>query len=254
MADPVKNESSTIMSTPEAKNTGASGKTSQNNKVLVSSPFMELLIGGPYTKNGKEHRYGHAALRVFINKNREFVYDYGRYGETWGLANSKGEGILRVWTSSKHYITNENALGRTTEGFLYYLEPNQAEAIVSFFDGKISKLKSRDEKKDPKTKSIVMKSYKIAENYHAVSSNCTTTSISGTKKSGKNILYKPSEYREFRGLNFVERQLAKIQTYPEYGIFMPFDVQAMLEGAKTNVKEGGAISVYDKKITYRKKP
>ncbi len=39
---------------------------------------VELVIGKPYTKNGKEHPYGHVAIRVH-GEGYNYVFDFGRY-------------------------------------------------------------------------------------------------------------------------------------------------------------------------------
>lgn len=87
---------------------------------------MELLVGGPYTRDKEEHLFGHAALRVVVG-SKDITYDFGRYGKTWGTFDSEGEGVLNVWTSFKTYISGENSLGRTTTGFVYNLERSKAE-------------------------------------------------------------------------------------------------------------------------------
>jgi len=70
-----------------------------NSPIMYLDPNgeqTEILIGGPY----KNHLYGHVALRVFgyteDGTRYDCVYDFGRYGKTWGFQNSKGEGQLRV--------------------------------------------------------------------------------------------------------------------------------------------------------------
>jgi len=237
----------THLSQSEAKNTGASGDTTKTNTVVVSRPFMEILIGGPYTKNRKDHTYGHAALRVFIAEGQEFVYDYGRYGKTWA-GGSEGEGILRFWNSFSAYITGENALGRTTVGFVYYLEKQQAEAIVNYFGGVIAAGKQQGQPKKNEKDVVVVTTYRLANDYHAIQSNCVTISLDGTKASGINVYHNPEKYQELRGMSWTEKLAAKTQSYPKNAIFMPFDLQEMLEGAKT----GGAKNSYNRRETYKK--
>jgi hypothetical protein len=172
MAEPKISDTSTL-GVHEAKQKGALGKTSRKNDIVVSRPFMEILIGGPYAFDGEDHTYGHVALRVFMKNEREFVYDFGRYGLKWNLG-SEGEGILRVWTSFQQYITSENFLGRTTDGFLYHLDEKEAEAIISYFEYKVNGIKIRKQRKDnpndPNGK-VIMKEYRLSENYHAVNSS-----------------------------------------------------------------------------------
>jgi hypothetical protein len=44
---------------------------------------MEILVGGPYTRDKEEHPFGHAALHVVVG-SKDITYDFGRYGKTWG--------------------------------------------------------------------------------------------------------------------------------------------------------------------------
>lgn len=67
---------------------------------------LQILVGGPYTFAGEEHRYGHTALRV-KNKKFDLTYDFGRYGRVTGDFGAEGEGILRIWSSFPDYIKGE---------------------------------------------------------------------------------------------------------------------------------------------------
>ncbi|TWD51581.1 hypothetical protein [Pseudomonas sp. SJZ131] len=219
-----------------AKNAGAPGKTTKTNQVVVSGSYMEILIGGPYARDKEEHLFGHAALHVFVGGN-DFIYDFGRYGRTWGNFDSEGEGVLNVWTSFKTYISGENSLGRVTTGFVYNLDKAKAQAIVAYFDGVIA------QKKEIRKKTAAVTRYVLLGDYHPTVNNCTTVTIDGAKISGKPIVQNPSEYSEMRGLSWVERQAARTQKSTQDGIFMPADLQAMLEG-NTEAR-------YDKKNIYK---
>jgi hypothetical protein len=229
----------------EANKDGASGVTSQETVVVVSRSFMEILIGGPYMQGSEEHTYGHAALRVFVSNEREFVYDYGRYGKK-SITGSEGDGILRVWTSAEKYIISENSYKRITEGYIYPLAVNEAEAIILYFESRLASAKFRKERKDGE--GVFMREYQLLEDYHAVQSNCTTVTMSGAKRSGVNIVHHPTKYLSYRGLSWAERQAAKTYDLPEGGVFMPADLKAMLEGAKAD----SVPRAYGKKEIYGK--
>lgn len=222
--------------TQSAKNTGVSGKTTKTNQVVVSGAYMEILVGGPYTRDKEEHPFGHAALHVVVG-SKDITYDFGRYGKTWGTFDSEGEGVLNVWTSFKAYISGENSLGRTTTGFVYFLDNAKAEAVIAHFDAVIA------QQKEQRRKTASSARYVLPSNYHPTTNNCTTVTIAGAKVSGKSILYNPSKYNEMRGLSFIERQAARTQSSPQDGIFMPADLQAMLEA--------NAEAPYDKKNVYK---
>ena len=103
--------------------------TGRLTTIQVRLASIEILIGGPYTKEGKEHTYGHAALRVTTTA-ADRVFDYGRYGREWGFGDSEGDGMLRVWTDFNAYIAGENSYGRVTTGFLYEVPEARAEAVI----------------------------------------------------------------------------------------------------------------------------
>lgn len=233
MVQPTKTNSTT----QAAKNTGASGKTTKTNQVVVSGAYMEILVGGPYKWDGVVHPYGHAALRIVVG-SKDVVYDFGRYGLTWGPFDSEGEGLLNVWTSFRGYISNENRYGRTTTGFVYYLDSQKAEAVNAHFAEIIASRKKVKEKFATSTR------YLLPKDYHPTTYNCTTMTIEGAKVSGKSIIQNPGQYAEMRGLSWIEKQATRTQNLPENGIFMPADFQAMLEG--------NTEAHYDKKNVYKK--
>lgn len=121
-----------VTPTNEKKNSVVDDKLRPTSK-------LELLVGGPY----EGHVYGHTALRVKTSK-MECIYDFGRYRNVYreeiglgvvlsGADSPRGEGILRVWSNFNTYIAEENALNRTTWGYLYFVFDHQAEAVISFF-------------------------------------------------------------------------------------------------------------------------
>lgn len=142
---------------------------------------IHILIGEPYVKDGEEHRYGHAALRVKTTKS-DTTYDFGRYGSRSGIFEESGEGILRIWSDFNAYIKGENALNRTTTGFVYYVFDYQANAANDFFADKV-----KNGTPFPKKDREGVKSYKLAENYHVLGPNCTILTIDGARKAIKNI-------------------------------------------------------------------
>lgn len=218
-----------------AKDTGASGKTTKTNTLVVSGAYMEILIGGPYTHNGVDQPFGHAAIHVVVG-NKNITYDFGRYGDVWGPFDSEGEAVLNVWSNFKAYVASEKSLGRTTTGFVYFLENSKAEAVIAHYDQLVStKVKIK------KTTDNYVR-YLLPGSYLPTTNNCTTVSLEGAKITGKKIVSEPSKYMELRGLSWEKKIASKTQARTADGIFMPMDVQAMLEG-NTEAR-------YDKKNVY----
>jgi len=131
-----------------------------SNPLAYSDPSgldAQVLIGGPYGGNS----YGHVALRVF-GPGYDYTYDYGRYGQTWGIGGSQGEGQLRVWTDSGRYIAGENATGRTTTGYTYSTTPEQDRAVIDYYSRLTSSVTPN------RSRGSYMNQYRIGD-YEAVS-------------------------------------------------------------------------------------
>jgi hypothetical protein len=194
---------------------GVRVSTNQLTQIQVKLASIELLVGGPYA----EHPYGHTALRVTTAK-LDRVFDYGRYGRTWGFGNSEGEGILRVWNDFNAYIKEENSLQRVTTGFVYETSEENAQKILEHFDQKIGGKKATSTR--PVTSEFVI------DTYNALGPNCTTQSVSAIKQIFPEIDREWSRFQQGRGLGIKEKLAVSAKGWPNY-IFMPGDLQAMLE-------------------------
>lgn len=208
----------TTLSVPETRaKEGIKISTSKLTTIQVEVASVELLVGGPYA----EHRYGHTALRI-ITKTTDYIYDYGRYGRTWGVGNSEGDGVLNVWNNFNAYIEEEKALGRDTTGFLYDISEVKVLEVVKFFDAKIASRRAKSSTK-------VKMSY-VIEDYYALGPNCTTISVAAVKVAIPDIDREWKKYQEGRGLSTWERGIVSAKGWPNH-LFMPADLQAMLAGS-----------------------
>ncbi len=199
---------------------------SRLNPVAFADPDgndYELLIGGPYG----EHRYGHVALRVF-GDGYDTTYDFGRYGETWGVGNSKGDGVLRVWANFNQYISGEKATGRTTTGFVYDQTPAEDQAAMKYFSELMDKAKSNE----PGSRRRDFVEYVIQDDYHALEQNCTTICLFGIGAADEALgqALGNNAHSQGRGLSGLEKMLAGSAVGSQ--IFMPADLQAAAEAAK----------------------
>ncbi len=209
--------------------TGVGVMTGQSTTIVVRLATIEILVGGPYTKDGKEHTYGHAALRV-VTSEGERVYDFGRYGDVTGEFGAEGEGILRVWTRFDPYISGENALGRTTTGFMYETAEEKAREVNQHFERIVSTGTLR-RVRPPGSASPVMREYVLPQNYHALSRNCTTMTLDGAQVALPRIEDNAARFNTGRGMSTSERMAARARglgSWPSR-IFMPADVRLMLE-------------------------
>jgi hypothetical protein len=206
----------TTLSVPEVQaKQGVKIAANARTTIQVQTSSFELLVGGPYA----DHPYGHTALRVTTN-GEDRIYDYGRYGRTWGIGKSEGDGVLNIWNGFDAYIAEENSLGRVTTGFLYETSEEKVQSIVKFYEVKTAG-------KKPISTSKQKKSY-VIEDYNALGPNCTTLSVAAAKVALPDIDREWSTYQKGRGLSFMEKGLVGAKGWPSF-IFMPADLQALLD-------------------------
>ncbi|SDH49137.1 MULTISPECIES: hypothetical protein [unclassified Duganella] len=216
--------------TTENLKVGVSVEAGRHTTIQLLSPKIEILIGGPYKAADGMHTYGHMALRVSTTK-QERVYDFGRYGRTNGEFSATGDGILRVWSDFGAYISGENAYGRVTRGFSYNVTDEQAIKIFSHYE-QLTASATKRRAAHPKEEE-----FKLAKEYHAITNNCATMSLAGARLALPSIDAQASRYNEGRGMSEVEKIAARGSNFgfwPSH-IFMPADVQAMLETEKKSI-------------------
>lgn len=177
---------------------------------------MEILVGGPYP----DHPFGHAALRV-VTPYSDTTYDFGRYARTWGVRESEGDGMLRIWSSFDRYIAGERATGRRTDGYVYIITVAQADAVNNFFNAKVAGL-------TPTADRGHMKQYKLAQDYHALRINCVTMTIDGAKVARPNVDAGSEPFNVGNGLDTMQRVAARAVGWPNR-LFMPRDLGNFLD-------------------------
>jgi hypothetical protein len=214
-----------VETTTAGARNGIRAITNQLTTITVNTAGIEVLIGGPYRgQYGETHTYGHAALRV-ISASDQRIYDFGRYGDITGDFGAEGEGILRVWDSFDAYIAGENSYGRTTTGFLYEVSAQQVAEVNKHYDEVIATGAQR------RSKHPHEKEYKLRSNYHGLTNNCTTVTLSGARLVLPKLEVNAAANNQGRGMSSVERMAARAKglgSWPNQ-IFMPADAKAMLE-------------------------
>ena len=229
-----------IEKTPENIKAGVAIPTNQSTTLKVISPAIEILIGGPYRgRDGEIHSYGHAALRVITSVD-ERVYDFGRYGAITGDFGAEGEGILRVWERFDTYITGENSYGRLTKGYTYLVPVDKANSVNKYFLDIVSKGTTR------RAKHPNLKEFKLPQPYHALTNNCATVTLSGAKIALPGIDANGASHIQGRGMSSTEIFAARAKNFGSWPlqIFMPADVQSMLEENRKNIPR--KITTYGK--------
>lgn len=225
--------------TAEKLKSGISVSAEKHTTIQLVTPKVEVLVGGPYKGRDGMHTYGHMALRV-VSAKQERVYDFGRYGRTNGEFSATGDGILRVWSNFGTYIAGENSYGRATKGFSYTITEAQATTVFAHYNSVTSKAIKR------RATHPNEEEFKLAEDYHAISNNCATMALSGARLVLPGIDAKASIYNEGRGMGKAEKIAARASgfgSWPSH-IFMPADVQVMLETEKKYVPS--KVEVYQR--------
>lgn len=210
------------MANPVFNTTTVESKNSVVDSKLRPTAEMHILVGGPYQKDGEQHRYGHTALRIKTTSS-DLTYDFGRYGLTTGLFSESGDGILRVWSDFGPYISGENALNRTTTGFVYAIFNHQAKAVNDYFNAKMA-AGTHLEQKDR----IAMKVYKLRTDYHALGPNCTTLSVDGAKQAIPNIDAGSDEFNKPEQVLSHAERFALAAKGGASRLFLPANLQAFL--------------------------
>jgi RHS repeat-associated protein len=167
-----------------------------NNPVNYIDPMgedVEILVGKPFVDyQGDWHKYGHIALRVFdpsSNKKYNIAYDFGRYAKTWGIANSKGQGILNIekWPS---YLNRELKERPLMTGYAIHTTADADQLIMAHFNALSSNKYSWPRDDIRKRYGINGLSVQTNRNYNALGfgrNTCVTIVLEGLKASGGEI-------------------------------------------------------------------
>lgn len=138
-----------------------------------SAEALEIIIGMPYGR----HTIGHTAVRIrTFDKDKEVIFDFGRYGRTWGYLRFHGEGVMRVWRGTKairSYIRRQRSI-RDSWGFVIKTTPAEEKKILAHYEKKLRKTKWRR-----KYRSHIR--VRLADDYHGVFRQCTSMALEGLK-------------------------------------------------------------------------
>jgi len=152
----------------------------------VKGDSVELIIGKPYIDSkGKEHPYGHVALRVFnATEGYNIIYDFGRYGGVRGFLDSEGDGILNVYNDGDSYLKSEMKT-RSSVGYMKPTTTYQDKLVMAHFS---TMIKEGNVYKNGVVPGGGGTAYKLKRDYHVLKNNCTTVSCGGLEVIGMNWL------------------------------------------------------------------
>jgi len=200
----------------------------------LSAYPLEIIVGMPYGT----HPIGHTAVRVrTYDKHEEVVYDFGRYGDTWGYLGMHGEGVMRIWRGKKavrRYLQKQTSY-RDSYGFTINLTKEEEKAVYRYYEEKIKK-------------TIWTKRYRLhtrvrlATDYHGVVHQCTSVALEGLKKIWPRDRWEKLLDPQFnKGKGFSPREHDYyFKTQKKLGInevLVPLDVLDALQNAVKNQRE-----------------
>ncbi|MBL6975936.1 MAG: hypothetical protein ISR64_09415 [Deltaproteobacteria bacterium] len=190
---------------------------------------LEVIVGLPYGK----HAIGHTAVRVkTFDDDREVIYDFGRYGDTWGYLGFHGEGVIRVWRGRKaiaRYLRKQTSY-RSSVAFVINVTEEEEKAIYRYYEDKISRtLWTRRYSRHVR--------HRLKQDYHGVTHQCTSVSLEGLKavwpRQRWERLLDP-RFNQGQGFNRKQREYFD-STQEKLGInevVVPLDVIDAMEHAK----------------------
>ena len=155
---------------------------------------LEVILGMPY----KHHTIGHTAVRVrTFDQNKEVIYDFGRYGKTWGYLGFHGEGIMRVWRGKKQikrYFRKQTSY-RDSIGFVIRVSPKEERKIYQYYERKLKRARW-------KKKGTLHTRYRLKKDYSGINNQCTSMALEGLKNilpKKRWISYLHPKYNKGRG-------------------------------------------------------
>ena len=123
------------------------------------------------------HAVGHAAVRVrSFDADVEVIYDFGRYGRTWGELRMSGEGILRVWRGPRQVrqYLRRNRPFRKTVGFEIAVTESEERAIHRYYEELLSQgVMVPTPGSRPR--------WRLPHDYDGVAVQCMSTALAGLK-------------------------------------------------------------------------
>ena len=171
--------------------------------VEIQGDSIMLIIGKPYKLNGKDHPYGHVALRVYNSKEGyDYVYDFGRYGAVRGMFGQTGDGILNIWDNSTAYFKTEQSI-RESIGYAEYSTVEEDKKIIAYYNNLLAS-GTRYKKGDRKNRTA----YKLPNDYDIMDNNCCTMSADGLGLINENWI--GDEYDPRDALSFLENNYKKL--------------------------------------------
>lgn len=195
------------------------------------APEVKLYIGLPYGT----HNIGHSFVRVSTGDHHsEVIYDFGRYGKSWGYLNFSGEGIMRVWRGRKavEFFLKKQQRFRDFIEYTIKVKPETHRKIYEYYESLLKKAKLVEEHPNHKR-------FRLKRDFDGVTVQCTAMALEGLRlkmnRTDYETLLNPS-FNKGRGLTDKQRKYYfKVQKEKNINdVAVPLDVIKSLDAAIKN--------------------
>lgn len=182
--------------------------------------ILEIAINPAQSERSGFYRNGHSALCMRCGSD-EFVFDFGPYGNRWGLFDTQGEGMLNVWHSRERYLRRLQRLNLETSIFTLEVDSEAANRIVRFFNSLLHSGEVR-------LRRPYLSRYRLSSDFDALNCNCTTLVVDALYAIDPTINTSMSDFIAGRGLSFGVRTFIDSMGWPNR-LFVPMDLKAYLK-------------------------
>jgi len=191
-------------------------------------PEIRFYVGLPYGS----HNIGHSFIRVSTgDSSGEVIYDFGRYGKSWGYLNFSGEGIMRVWRGKvavKFFLKKQQRFRDFIE-YRIKVTPEVHKNIYLYYESLLKNAKLVEEHPNHKR-------FKLKRDFDGVTVQCTAMALEGLRLKMDEKDYNSLLDPKFnKGEGFTEKQrnyYFKVQKEKNIDyVAIPLDVVKALDGA-----------------------
>ena len=213
--------------------------------VFKFSSEIRLYVGLPYGT----HNIGHSFIRVSTGDSHgEVIYDFGRYGKSWGYLNFSGEGIMRVWRGRKavDFFLKKQQRFRDFVEYRIKVSPEVHKKVYEHYESLLKNAKLVEEHPNHKR-------FRLKRDFDGVTVQCTSMALEGLRLNMNGEDYISLLDPGFnKGKGFTEKQKSyyfKVQRQKKIDhVAVPLDVIESLDHALKNKHRLLGGKKYFKKI------
>ncbi len=164
------------------------------------------------------------------------IFDFGRYGKTWGYLRFQGEGVMRVWRGERavRQFLNEQRSFRDSVGIRIEVTEEEERQILAYYENLLKDAKWRKHYPDRHHTR-----YRLAEDYYGVTIQCTSMSLDGLREvwpSDRFLAIFDLRFNRGRGFDAEQREyfFRRQRELSRTEVALPLDVLVALRAAIEN--------------------